>query len=127
MDLNALSTEFDIFTLLEATKAAQRFLSGPIWKDFIVGPVGEFANIRTDAELEQFARNQAGTNVHMVGTAGMSPKGASWGVVDPDLKVKGVHGLRVVDASVIPVVPNAHTLAPVYIFAERAADLIKGV
>jgi choline dehydrogenase-like flavoprotein len=74
----------------------------------------------------------------------MSPVGAKWGVVDPDLKVKGAHGIRVVDGSVWvsthlivgralnkllfllqTYVPTAHTQGPIYIVAERAADLIK--
>ncbi|KAJ7680648.1 hypothetical protein DFH06DRAFT_1315396 [Mycena polygramma] len=55
----------------------------------------------------------------------MSPKGASYGVVDPDLRVKGFEGLRVVDVSVAPFVLGAHTQAPTYIIAERGADLIK--
>ncbi|KAF9444127.1 GMC oxidoreductase [Macrolepiota fuliginosa MF-IS2] len=55
----------------------------------------------------------------------MSPKNADWGVVDPDLSVKHVSGLRIVDASVLPYVPAAHPQVPVYIIAERAADLIK--
>jgi choline dehydrogenase-like flavoprotein len=122
---NLLGTDFDIATIREAVKASKRFLSASAWKEFIVGPVGDFANVTTDAEIEQYARNHGDTVIHMVGTAGMSPKGADWGVVDPDLKVKNAEGLRIVDASVIPIVGNAHTQAPVYIFAERAADLIK--
>jgi choline dehydrogenase-like flavoprotein len=55
----------------------------------------------------------------------MSPRGASWGVVDPDMKVKGAIGLRVVDASVLPRVPTGHTQGPVYLMAERAAALIR--
>ncbi|GLB35186.1 putative aryl-alcohol oxidase [Lyophyllum shimeji] len=50
---------------------------------------------------------------------------AAHGVVDPDFRVKGLDGIRIVDASVLPYVSSAHTQAPVYIFAERAADLIK--
>ena len=46
---------------------------------------------------------------HAVGTAAMSPRGAQWGVLDPDLRVKGTNGLRVVDASAFPYVPTAHS------------------
>jgi choline dehydrogenase-like flavoprotein len=55
----------------------------------------------TDEELDEYVRANSATIFHPVGTAAMSPKGAEWGVVDPDLKVKGVKGLRVVDASVL--------------------------
>lgn len=52
----------------------------------------------------------------------MSNKGAKWGVVDPDLKVKGLSGLRVVDASIMPFIPGADTMAPVsYAIAEARA------
>ena len=62
---------------------------------------------------------------HPVATSSMSPWGSRTGVVNPDLTLKGVFGVRIVDASVIPFVPGAHLQAPTYIVAERAADLIK--
>ncbi|EAU85706.1 hypothetical protein CC1G_12263 [Coprinopsis cinerea okayama7 len=55
----------------------------------------------------------------------MSPRGAQWGVVDPDLKLKKVHGVRVVDCSVMPYIIAGHTMAPAYAIAERASDLIR--
>ncbi|TFY80887.1 hypothetical protein EWM64_g3125 [Hericium alpestre] len=70
-------------------------------------------------------RDNAASNAHAVGTAGMSPYGASYGVVDPDLHVKGVTGLRIIDASIVPFVPSAHTMAPTYIIAERGAEFVK--
>ncbi|KAF9536329.1 hypothetical protein CPC08DRAFT_652173, partial [Agrocybe pediades] len=82
-------------------------------------------NATTDAELEAFVRSTTSTLFHPVGTAAMSAKDAGYGVVDPDLRVKGVDGLRIVDASVLPFLPAAHTQAAVYVFAERASDLIK--
>jgi choline dehydrogenase len=55
----------------------------------------------------------------------MAPNGAPYGVVDPDLRVKGLIGLRIVDLSVVPYIPAGHTQAGTYIIAERGADLIK--
>jgi choline dehydrogenase-like flavoprotein len=69
-----------------------------VWSDYILSLVD---TATTDEELNQFIRSSAITVSHGVGTAAMSPKGAEYGVVDPDLRVKRVSGLRVVDASVL--------------------------
>jgi choline dehydrogenase-like flavoprotein len=60
-----------------------------------------WTNATTDEEIDQVIREIAVTAWHPISTAAMSPKGASWGVVDPDLRVKGVSGLRVIDASIM--------------------------
>ncbi|RDB27672.1 Pyranose dehydrogenase 3 [Hypsizygus marmoreus] len=125
VDPNFLGTAFDVFTLVEAVKAIKRFVAAKAWKGYVLGPYGALANANTDAEIEQYVRGNAATVFHATGTASMSPRGAKWGVVDPDLKVKGVEGLRIVDGSVIPSSPNAHTQGPIYLFGERGADLIK--
>jgi choline dehydrogenase-like flavoprotein len=62
---------------------------------------------------------------HSTGTAAVSPHNAAWGVLNPDLTVKKVVGLSVVDGSGIPYVPSAHTQGVIYLWAERAADQIK--
>lgn len=120
-----LSTDFDIFTLKEAVKSVKRLISTHAWEGYIVGPTPPLENTNTDAELEAYVRASAFALFHPTGTAAMSPKGAHWGVVDPDLKVKGVEGLRIVDGSVLPFSPNAHTQGPIYLVGERGADLIK--
>ncbi|KAG6890055.1 hypothetical protein C0995_012513 [Termitomyces sp. Mi166 len=120
-----LTSEFDIFAMREAVKGASRFLAAPAWKDYVIGPAGGLANATTDELLDGYIRQNTGSPAHPVGTAAMSAKNASFGVVDPDLQVKGVSGLRIVDASVMPFITAGHTQAPVYIIAERAADLIK--
>ncbi|KAF8066493.1 aryl-alcohol oxidase precursor [Lyophyllum atratum] len=121
---NFLSSEPDISIMREGIHAARRFAAAPAWADYIVSSTN---NATTDAELDEFIRGSASSFFHPVGTSSMSPRGAGHGVVDPDLRVKGVVGLRVVDASVLPVVPAAHTQAATYVFAERASDLIKSV
>ncbi|KAF9458890.1 aryl-alcohol-oxidase from pleurotus Eryingii [Collybia nuda] len=122
---NLVATDFDIFTLVEAVKAAKRFVAAKAWNGYIKDAVGGLETTNTDKEIEAYVRENTNTIWHAVGTAMMSAKGASYGVVDPDLKVKGVDGLRVVDGSVLPFVPNAHTEGPIYLIAERGADLIK--
>ncbi|KAL0577509.1 hypothetical protein V5O48_004495 [Marasmius crinis-equi] len=119
---NFFDSDFDLFAMKEAVKLARDFVSSPAWDDYIISATN---NATTDTELELLVRNSSVPIYHPVSTAAMSPKGASWGVVDPDLRVKGVEGIRVVDASIFPVIPAAHTQAPTYIIAERAADLIK--
>lgn len=123
VDPALLTAPVDILIVRESIKAARRFFSGPAWEGYILGSLNN--NATTDEDIEEFIRENAVSFFHPVSTASMSPEGADWGVVDPDLRVKGVTGLRVVDASVIPRLPAAHTSAAVYAVAERAADIIK--
>ncbi|KAK7051308.1 hypothetical protein VNI00_004808 [Paramarasmius palmivorus] len=129
-----LTTEFDIIAMRESVRKSVKFLSASVWSDD--GYLTSFESLdatnarvnlesASDSKVDAFVRGLTGTSAHPVGTAAMSPVGAKWGVVDPDLRVKVAKGLRIVDASVFPFVPSVHTQAPVYIIAERAADLIK--
>jgi choline dehydrogenase len=77
---------------------------------------------RTSAGLRSYIRRRVGSYYHPAGTCRIGTDPAS--VVDPQLRVHGVAGLRVVDASVMPVIPNAHPHATVLAVAERAAGLI---
>ncbi|KAF9053909.1 aryl-alcohol oxidase [Hymenopellis radicata] len=114
---NLLSDPQDVAIMKATAAKAQRFVTASTWKDYILSPL---INV-TDENI----RNGVSTTFHPVGSASMSPVGADWGVVDPDLLLKGSKGVRIVDASVLPFIPSAHTQVPVYAFAERAADLIK--
>ncbi|KAF9445819.1 GMC oxidoreductase [Macrolepiota fuliginosa MF-IS2] len=116
IDPGYYTSSFDILAIREGIKNAIKFSEAPVWKNIITGLVGPLANASTDAEIDAAIRNNTRSALHPVGTAAMSPKNASWGVVDPDLLVKHVSGLRIVDASI---------LVPVYMIAERAADMIK--
>jgi choline dehydrogenase len=78
----------------------------------------------SDADVEAHLRGTVQTIYHPVGTCRMGSDETS--VVDPELRVRGVEGLRVVDASVMPTVPRGNTNAPTIALAERAADLIRG-
>jgi choline dehydrogenase-like flavoprotein len=93
---NLLQSTFDFLAIREALLATRRFASAPAWKGYLLS---EVANI-TDDNLDDHIRNSTTVLLHPVSTARMSRKGEEWGVVDPDLRVKGVEGLRIVDASV---------------------------
>lgn len=101
IDPGFLSTSFDKAVLREAIRSIQKFLTAPSWNGYLIGPIGGIVNATTDALLDQFIAASAGTTWHPVGTAQMTAKNASKGVVDPDLRVKKVKGLRIVDASVL--------------------------
>ena len=79
--------------------------------------------VADDADLEADVRRRVELLYHPVGTCRMG--GRRPAVVDPELRVRGVEGLRVVDASVMPVIPGGNTNAPTIMVAERAADLIR--
>lgn len=79
----------------------------------------------TDKYWECMARHFTFTIYHQSGTCKMGPPGDKTAVVDPRLRVYGVKGLRVIDASIIPEIPAAHTNAPTFMIAEKGADMIK--
>ncbi|KAJ7584486.1 aryl-alcohol oxidase [Mycena floridula] len=123
IDPNFLASSFDTFVLRESIRSVRRFLEAPAWSNFILSSFS--TNATSDGDLDAYIRATAGTVFHPTGTASLTSANAAYGVVNPDLKVKGVDGLRVVDASVLPFIPSAHTQVSVYGFAERASDLIK--
>ncbi|KAF9530999.1 hypothetical protein CPB83DRAFT_892268 [Crepidotus variabilis] len=123
IDPRMVTTDFDKFALREAVRAVKRFASASSWSDYIIAPYQTLAGT-TDDEIDSHVRQLSSTVFHPVGTAAMSSS-SSKGVVDSQLKVKGTAGLRVVDASVWPFLPSAHTQGPTYLVAERAADIIK--
>ncbi|KAJ3536614.1 hypothetical protein NMY22_g5955 [Coprinellus aureogranulatus] len=128
IDLAFLSHPFDIAALKEGVRAMKRFYSHPVWANYTTtpaAPIGPDPDSMPEADWVAFTQSVATSTMHAVGTCAMSKRGARDGVVDPNLKVKGVKGLRIVDGSVVPFVPTGHSMAAIYILSERAADLIK--
>ncbi|KAF9479119.1 alcohol oxidase [Pholiota conissans] len=125
IDPKFLTTAFDITAMRESVKGALRFVKAPAWADYGVIPFGPLATVSSDNDIDNYVRSLATSIFHPVGTASMTKASSSNGVVNPDLTVKGTDGLRVVDASVFPFIPSTHTQGPVYLLAERAADIIK--
>ena len=88
------------------------------------GEVSPGATVQSDADILNYIRSTAITVWHASGTCAMLPQAAG-GVVDARLRVYGVSGLRVVDTSIFPIVPDQHTQGPVYMVAEKAAQIIR--
>jgi choline dehydrogenase len=122
---NYLSTEQDRREWLEAVRVARRILSQPAFDPFSGGEISPGPAVESDAEVLDWVARDAETALHPSCTCRMGVDERS--VVDPStLRVQGVDGLRVVDASVFPYVPNGNIYAPVMMVAEKAADLILG-
>ena len=80
--------------------------------------------VASDPDIESWVRNHAGTSYHPTCTCRMGPVSDPMAVVDPDLRVHGMEGLRVVDASIMPDVVSGNTNAPSIMIGEKAADMI---
>lgn len=112
----------DIHMLIEGARAIRRICGAEPFRSHIVEESLPGRKVESDEDWERFIRTICYGSGHSVGTCKMGTDDES--VVDPALRVKGVSGLRVVDASVIPCAPSGNTCAPVVMIAERAAELI---
>ncbi len=117
---NFLQTQYDLQALTTAMKMVRAFVRQPSLAPYVAEEVVPGARFATDADLEQAIRENAQSNLHPVGTCRMGPEGSD-STVDPQLRVWGIGGLRVVDASVMPTVPAGNTNAPTIMIAEKAA------
>jgi choline dehydrogenase len=122
---NYLSTAEDRREWVEAIAAAREILRQPAFADFDGGEISPGPGVATHDEVLAWVRNDAETAYHPSCTCRMGID--EMAVVDPEtMRVRGMHGLRVVDASVMPYVTNGNIYAPVMMLAEKAADLILG-
>lgn len=123
IDPRYLGTAFDLEATIQAVKYLRKMATTAPFKDVWVTEFDPGFSTTTDAQWETYVRNNVFTFFHPLGTCAMLPK-KDGGVVDPQLRVYGVKNLRVVDASVIPMIVSAHIQTAVYGIAERAADII---
>jgi choline dehydrogenase-like flavoprotein len=125
IDPNFLNEVSDLDLLIKGFKATRGLLSQAALKDLGGTELPNLAGVRTDADIEAFIRNNADTIYHPVGTCKMGPASDSMAVVDHELKVHGIDGLRVVDASIMPTLVGGNTNAPTIMIAEKAAEMMK--
>jgi len=118
---NLLREAADVQALTEAVEFCMDLAETPALAKFAARPVAPDRRL-SRSERETFVRQACDTFFHTCGTCAMGTDERA--VVDPSLRVRGVDGLRIVDASVIPVIPSCNTNAPVVMIAERAADFV---
>lgn len=123
INFNYLSDPDDMRCAVAGVHWNLRILYAKPFDDIRGEEIAPGAKLRTDADLERFVRRTASTTWHLAGTCKMGID--EMAVVDPALRVRGIAGLRVVDASVMPTVVSGNTCAPTVMIAEKAADLIR--
>ncbi len=123
---NYLAAESDRRVLLAGMKLARRLLSSKALAPYYDHEVFPGAKVQSDDELMEAAKQRGTTTFHLMGTCRMGPESDPTAVLDDQLRVRGVEGLRVVDASIMPTMPSANLNASVLMIAEKAADMIRG-
>jgi choline dehydrogenase len=123
---NYLKTEQDRADMRAAARLVREIINQPAMAAFkgeerVPGP-----HAQSDEALDAWARQVTETGYHASGTCKMGPIGDPQAVVDPQLRVHGLEGLRVVDASIMPTIVSGNTNAPTVMIAEKASDMIRG-
>jgi choline dehydrogenase-like flavoprotein len=131
IDPNFLADPDDMRRMVQGFKQMRTILSQPALAGYCGQELATTADAKTDDQIEAVIRNYADTIYHPVGTCRMGPlegpHANPLNVVDSELRVHGMQGLRVVDASIMPRIVAGNTNAPVIMVAEKAADMIKAV
>ncbi len=120
---NYLSSDEDLRVLVEGVRLSRRLVHSISFDPFRGEELHPGRSVETEADIAAFIHNEAQTLYHPVGTCKMGAD--SMAVVDARLRVRGLEGLRVVDASIMPRIIAGNTNAPVIMIAEKAADLIR--
>jgi choline dehydrogenase len=123
---NYLDSDVDRQVQIGGVRLARKLLSTAELSPFYEREVQPGEDIQTDDEILDYLRTKGSTVFHYIGTARMGPESDPRAVVSDQLKVHGVDGLRIADASVMPTMPSANTQATTMMIGEKAADIILG-
>ena len=124
IEANYLAEQRDRESAVAILRTIREIFAQPAFRDLWDVEIMPGPQADSDAELLDFARNKGGTSFHQVGTCRMGSDAAA--VVDPELRVRGVENLRVIDASVMPAVTSANTNAAALMIGEKGAALVLG-
>jgi choline dehydrogenase len=122
IQFNFLASDYDFQALIYGTRLSRKIAAQPALKPFVVEEVLPGPAVQTDDDIIEEIRVRGVSNLHPVGTCRMGRETDA--VVDPRLKVYGVEGLRVADASIMPQVPGGNTNAPSIMIGEKCAHMI---
>lgn len=122
---NYLSAESDRRVLLAGLKLARKLMRTTPMMQYFDGEIFPGDHVQSDEDLMDTARQRGTTTFHMMGSCRMGPAHDPTAVVDHELKVRGIEGLRIADASIMPSMPSANTNASSLMIGEKAADLIR--
>jgi choline dehydrogenase len=117
-----LNAPQDLDAMIQAISTMRTIFAQPAITPYIVEEIAPGPGCENEADIEAFIRAAGGPNIHAVGTCRMGGDPAS--VVDPELRVRGVAGLRVADCSIMPFVPAGNTNAPAIMVGEKASQMI---
>jgi choline dehydrogenase len=123
--LNYLNTPYDKKVAIESINLTRKIISAPPMQMFVPIELKPGVHYRSDEEIANSAADIGTTIFHPVGTCKMGTHQDPLAVVDSELRVKGIGGLRVIDASIMPTITSGNTNSPTIMIAERAAQLIK--
>jgi len=124
IDPNYLDDPYDVRMSIEGVKLMREVMQQPAWRKFVSREHLPGAETRTDADVEAYVRRMGRTCYHPVGACKMGVDAMA--VVDPELRVHGIAGLRIADSSIMPSLVSSNTNAPTIMIGERASDLIRG-
>ncbi|WP_030257512.1 GMC family oxidoreductase [Streptomyces violens] len=113
-------------TIVDGLKVAREVAATPPLRDWLKREVAPGPDVTSDAALSEYGRRAAHTVYHPAGTCKMGGDDDPMAVLDPQLRVRGLDGIRVVDASLFPTMPTINPMVTVLLAAERAADLLRG-
>ncbi len=123
---NYLAEAIDRRVLLAGMRLVLALFKAPAFQPYFDGMHLPEDGAESEADLLAYARAYGTSGYHFNGSCRMGPASDAGAVVDPDLRVHGLEGLRIADASIMPSMPSANTQASTFMIGEKAADLIRG-